>query len=81
MAKNKNIQEIYNHLADLDRKHTLALNEQVRESIEDYTRTYANYYIDYTQMSEGSASGFFAHLGAFKYRLLSLNHLGIVHFY
>lgn len=64
MAKNKNIQEIYNHLSDLDRKHTLASNEQEREHIEEYTRTYANYYIDndiYAQMSEGKASGLFAH--------------------
>lgn len=64
MAKNKNIEEIYNHLSDLDRKHTLASNDQERERIEDYTRTYADSFIDddiYAQMSEGSANGLFAH--------------------
>lgn len=63
MAKNRNIEEIYTHLSDIDRKHTLASNKLERESIEDYTRTYANHYIDddiYTQMSEGKASGLFA---------------------
>lgn len=64
MAKNKNIEEIYNHLSDLDRKYTLASNKQEKERIESYTRTYADSYIDddiYAQMSEGSASGLFAH--------------------
>ena len=64
MAKNKNIEEIYNHLSDLDRKYTLASNKQEKERIEIYTRTYADSYIDddiYAQMSEGSASGLFAH--------------------
>ena len=63
MAKNKNIEEIYNHLSDLDRKYTLASNKQEKERIESYTRTYADSYIDddiYTQMSEGKASGLFA---------------------
>lgn len=63
MPKNKNIQEIYNHLSDLDKKHSLAYNKQERERIEYYTRTYANSYIDddvYTHMSEGKASGLFA---------------------
>lgn len=63
MAKNRNIEEIYKHLSDLDRMHTLASNKKERERIEDNTRTYANSYIDdniYTQMSEGSASGLFA---------------------
>lgn len=46
MAKNRNIEEIYNHLLDLDRKHALASNKQERERIEDYTRTYANSYIN-----------------------------------
>ena len=44
--------------------HTLASNKQERERIENYTRTYADSYIDddiYAQMSEGSASGLFAH--------------------
>ena len=64
MAKNRNIEEIYKHLSDLDRMHTLASNKQERERIENYTRTYADSYIDddiYSQMSEGSASGLFAH--------------------
>lgn len=64
MAKNKNIEEIYNHLSDLDRKYTLASNKQEKERIESYTRTYADSYIDddiYAQMSEGSACGLFAH--------------------
>lgn len=64
MAKNRNIEEIYKHLSDLDRMHTLASNKQERERIENYTRTYADSYIDvdiYAQMSEGSASGLFAH--------------------
>ena len=64
MAKNQNIEEIYNHLSDLDRKYTLASNKQEKERIESYTRTYADSYIDddiYSQMSEGSASGLFAH--------------------
>lgn len=64
MAKNKNIEEIYNHLSDLDRKYTLASNKQEKERIENYTRTYADSNIDddiYAQMSEGSASGLFAH--------------------
>lgn len=64
MAKNKNIEEIYNHLSDLDRKYTLASNKQEKERIESYTCTYADSYIDddiYSQMSEGSASGLFAH--------------------
>lgn len=64
MAKNKNIEEIYNHLSDLDRKYTLASNKQEKERIESYTRTYADSHIDddiYAQMSEGSASGLFAH--------------------
>lgn len=63
MATNKNIEEIYNHLSDLDRKYTLASNKQEKERIESYTRTYADSYIDddiYTQMSEGKASGLFA---------------------
>lgn len=34
MAKNKNIEEIYNHLSDLDRKYTLASNKQEKERIE-----------------------------------------------
>ena len=46
MAKNKNIEEIYNHLSDLDRKYTLASNKQEKERIESYTRTYADSYID-----------------------------------
>lgn len=64
MAKNKNIEEIYNHLSDLDRKYTLASNKQEKERIESYTRTYADSNIDddiYAQISEGSASGLFAH--------------------
>ena len=64
MAKNKNIEEIYNHLSDFVRKYTLASNKQEKERIESYTRTYADSYIDddiYAQMSEGSASGLFAH--------------------
>lgn len=63
MAKNRNIEEIYKYLSDLDRMHTLASNKKERERIEDNTRIYANSYIDdniYTQMSEGSASGLFA---------------------
>lgn len=28
MAKNRNIEEIYNHLSDLDRMHTLASNKK-----------------------------------------------------
>lgn len=63
MAKNRNIEEISNHLLDLDRKHTLASNKQERERIEVYTRTYTNSYIDddiYVQMSGGSGSGLFA---------------------
>ena len=36
MAKNKNIEEIYNHLSDLDRKYTLASNKQEKERIEEY---------------------------------------------
>lgn len=39
MAKNRNIEEIYNHLSDLDRMRTLASNKQERERIENYTRT------------------------------------------
>ena len=64
MAKNRNIEEIYKHLSDLDRMHTLASNKKERERIEDNTRTYVNSYIDndlYTQMSGGSSSGLFAH--------------------
>ena len=64
MAKNKNIEEIYNHLSDLDRKYTLSSNKQEKKRIESYTRTYADSYIDddiYAQMSEGSTSGLFAH--------------------
>ena len=64
MAKNKNIEEIYNHLSDLDRKYTLASNKQEKKRIESYTRTYADSYIDddiYAQVSEGSTSGLFAH--------------------
>lgn len=64
MAKNRNIEEIYNHLSDLDRMRTLASNKQERERIENYTRTYVNSYIDddiYAQISEGSASDLFAH--------------------
>lgn len=63
MAKNRDFEEIYNHLADLDRKHTLASNKQERERVEDYTRIYADSYIDddvYIRMSEGKASGLFA---------------------
>lgn len=62
MAKNRNIEEIYNHLSDLDRMRTLASNKQERERIENYTRTYVNSYIDddiYVQMSGGSGSGLF----------------------
>ena len=43
---------------------TLASNKQERERIENYTRTYVNSYIYddiYAQISEGSASGLFAH--------------------
>lgn len=46
MAKNRNIEEIYNHLLDIDRKHTLSSNKQEKERIEDYIRTYANNCID-----------------------------------
>lgn len=64
MAKNRNIEEIYDHLLDIDRKRTLSSNKQARERIEDYICTYANNCIDddiFAQMSEGSASGLFAH--------------------
>jgi|UniRef100_UPI003FEFF681 hypothetical protein len=64
MAKNRNIEEIYNHLLDIDRKRTLTSNKQERERIEDYIRTYVNNCIDddiFAQMSEGCASGLFAH--------------------
>lgn len=64
MAKNRNIEEIYSHLLDIDRKHTLSSNKQEKERIEDYIRTYANNCIDddiFAQMSEGSASCLFAH--------------------
>lgn len=61
MAKNRNIEEIYNHLLDIDRKHILSSNKQEKER---YIRIYANNCIDddlFAQMSEGTASGLFAH--------------------
>lgn len=46
MAKNRNLEEIYNHLLDIDRKRTLSSNKQERERIEDCIRTYVNNCID-----------------------------------
>ena len=84
MAKNRNIEEIYNHLSDLDRMRTLASNKQERERIEDvYKRQPMMWFLDQgqpkldeieiTERCVANEAVSYTHLDVYKRQMITLS--------